>query len=226
MTAKDPCESELAHMNRDQLAQLAAELSDVEVVANIPQWPVAGARTERWAERSVALWFALSALSAIAFVVTFSIGPHEYVSPLKDGYTLYTPVVVGSSFAFALLAPGIGMIEYYKKFLPEEVSVQQRHDGPSGELARKTVAAQYEKTAEDTGIPRRSLITRAALGATRFFGIAAGVLAIGGLIRNPWKGGNQAALWITGWKPLNGETVYLRTDTGVLARSFGSDPTT
>jgi ubiquinol-cytochrome c reductase iron-sulfur subunit len=51
-------------------------------------------------------------------------------------------------------------------------------------------------------------------------------LVIAGFVRNPWKGGNQAALWITGWKPLNGETVYLRADTGVLARSFGSDPTT
>jgi ubiquinol-cytochrome c reductase iron-sulfur subunit len=34
------------------------------------------------------------------------------------------------------------------------------------------------------------------------------------LVRNPWKGGDDAALWVTGWKPVNGETVYLRRDTG------------
>jgi ubiquinol-cytochrome c reductase iron-sulfur subunit len=33
-------------------------------------------------------------------------------------------------------------------------------------------------------------------------------------VRNPWKGGANAPLWVTAWKPVNGETVYLRRDTG------------
>jgi ubiquinol-cytochrome c reductase iron-sulfur subunit len=205
-------------MSREQLARLANELSNTKVVSKPPKWPVSGTRAEKRAERVVALWFTLSALSAIAFVVAFSIWPDEYVGPFKQGHTLYalyTPVI-GGTFAVAVLALGIGLILYVRRFFPDEVSVQQRHDGPSNELARKTVVAQYKEVAEDIGIPRRSLIRRTALGATGLFSVAAGVLAVGPFIRQPWKGGDQAALWITGWKPLNTETVYLRIRTGVL----------
>jgi ubiquinol-cytochrome c reductase iron-sulfur subunit len=213
-----PSERELQSMNLEQLARLADELGDTKVVAKSPRWRVVGTKAEKRSERLVLLWFALSALFAIAFVVTFSIWPDAYVSPFQPGYLwfkFYTPVV-GSCFALAVLSLGIGLIVYIRRFFPDEVSVQQRHDGPSGELARKAVIAQYKEASEDVGIPRRSLITRAALGAAGLFGIAAGVLAIGPFVRQPWKGGNLASLWITGWKPLNGETVYLRLRTGVF----------
>ena len=36
------------------------------------------------------------------------------------------------------------MIQYVKKFFPDEVSIQQRHDGPSDEVARRTVIAQLQ----------------------------------------------------------------------------------
>jgi ubiquinol-cytochrome c reductase iron-sulfur subunit len=115
-----------------------------------------------------------------------------------------------------VLSLGIGMIVYIRRFFPDEVSVQQRHDGPSGELARKTVVAQYQEAGADIGMPRRSLIMRTALGAAGLFGVSAGVLAVGPFVREPWKGGDLVPLWITGWKPLNGETVYLRLKTSVL----------
>ena len=37
-------------------------------------------------------------------------------------------------------------------------------------------------------------------------------------------GRDDAALWHTGWRPENGETVYLRTDTGVLDRDRAGPP--
>jgi ubiquinol-cytochrome c reductase iron-sulfur subunit len=220
VSTEDPAfgEREPQNMSREELARLADEFGDTQVVSKPPKWPVAGTKAEKRSERLVALLFTLSALSAIAFVVAFSVWPQAYVSPFEDGYIwykLYTPVV-GSCFAIAVLSLGVGMIAYIRRFFPDEVSVQQRHDGPSGELARKTVVAQYTETGEDVGIPRRSLIMRLALGAAGLFGVAAGVLAIGPFVRQPWKGGGQAALWITGWKPLNGETVYLRLKTSVV----------
>ena len=220
MSTENPAvgEREPQNSNREELARLADESGDTTVVAKSPKWPVPATKAEKRAERSVALWFILSALSAIAFVVTFSVWPQAYVSPFQDGYLwykLYTPVV-GSTFAIAVLSLGIGLIAYIRRFFPDEVAVQERHDGPSDELARKTVAAQYKEAGDDVGIPRRSLITRTALGAAGLFGVAAGVLAIGPFVRQPWKGGDQAPLWITGWKPLSGETVYLRLKTSVV----------
>jgi ubiquinol-cytochrome c reductase iron-sulfur subunit len=217
-TEHKPTAAELEEMTPDQLARLASELDDVEVVHNQRKWPIAGTRAEKRAERGVALWFLLSALSGLAFVVAFIAWPYEYVAPGSEGYlmySLYTPVI-GATFGFSVLALGIGVIAYVKKFFPDEVSVQQRHDGASDELSRRTVMAQLAKAGQDTTLGRRSMIVKSAGAAAGVLGLGVGVAALGGMVRNPWVGGDQAALWVTGWRATEGETVYLRRDTGVL----------
>jgi ubiquinol-cytochrome c reductase iron-sulfur subunit len=213
-----PTPDELDRMSQDELARLASTLDDVEVVHNAPKWPVKGTKAEKRAERGVALWFVLSALSALGFIVAFIAWPHEYVAPGEPGYgwySSYTPAV-GFLFGFAVLALGIGVIAYVKKFFPDEVSVQQRHDGRSPEVDRKTIIAQLADAGKTTDIGRRKLIIRSAGAAGGIFGIGILIGALGPLIRNPWKGGDDAALWVTGWRPENGETVYMRRDTGIL----------
>lgn len=213
-----PTEDELDGMSQEQLARLAGELDDVEVVHNTPKFPVPGTRAEKRAERSVALWFTISAISGLAFILGFLFWPHEYVAPDRPGYleySLYTPVI-GFTFGLAVLALGIAVIQYVKKLFPDEVSVQQRHDGASDELSRRTVMAQLADAGKHTTIGRRKLIQRSAGAAAGIFAIGTGIIAVGGLIKNPWAEGDDAPLWHTGWRPENGETVYLRTDTGVL----------
>jgi ubiquinol-cytochrome c reductase iron-sulfur subunit len=215
--SRRPTPAELDEMTPEQLARLAAELDDVEIVHNQRKFPIPGTRAEKRAERSVALWFVISALSGLAFLAAFLFWPYEYVAPGQPGYTLYTlyTPVVGGTFGLAVLALGIGVIAYVKKFFPDEVSVQQRHDGVSDEVDRRTVVAQLQKAGQDTGIARRKLITRAAGGAAGVFGLGLGIAAVAPLVRDPWEGGDQAALWTTGWAPVDGETVYLRRDTGI-----------
>jgi ubiquinol-cytochrome c reductase iron-sulfur subunit len=226
-----PTAAEVEDMTLEQRAKLAGDLDDVDVVHNQRKWPIPGTRAEKRAERAVALWFAISALSGLAFLVAFVVWPFEYVAPGEPGYlmyTLYTPVV-GFTFGLSVLALGIGVIAYIKKFFPDEVSVQQRHDGASDDVARLTVTAQLVKAGKDTDIGRRKLIVRAAGGAAGVLGLGLGVAAVAPLVRNPWKGGDDAALWVTAWKPVNGETVYLRRDTGdahevSLVRPEDQDP--
>ena len=226
-----PTSAELDDMTPEQLATLAANLDDVEIVHNQRKFPIPGTRAEKRAERAVALWFVISAVSGLAFLAAFLFWPYEYVSPFDEGYAvyaLYTPVI-GGTFGLAVLALGIGVIAYVKKFFPDEVSVQQRHDGISDEVDRRVIVAQMTKAGQDTGIARRKLITRAAGGAAGVFGLGLGIAAIAPLVRNPWEGGDQAALWTTGWLPVDGETVYLRRDTGrpdeiSLVRPEDQDP--
>jgi ubiquinol-cytochrome c reductase iron-sulfur subunit len=211
-----PTLAEVEDMTLDQRARLAGDLDDVDVVHNQRKWPIPGTRAEKRAERAVATWFAISALSGLAFLVAFVAWPFEYVAPGEPGYlmyTLYTPVV-GGTFGLSVLAIGIGVISYIKKFFPDEVSVQQRHDGASDDVARLTVTAQLVKAGKDTDIARRKVIVRAAGGAAGVLGLGLGIAAVAPLVRDPWKGGDNAALWVTPWKPVNGETVYLRRDTG------------
>jgi ubiquinol-cytochrome c reductase iron-sulfur subunit len=226
-----PTAAEVENMSFEERARLAAQLDDVDVVHNQRKWPLPGTRAEKRAERSVALWFVISALTGLAFVVAFVLWPYEYRAPGEEGYTLYvlyTPVI-GTMFGLSVLALGIGVIAYVKQFFPDEVSVQQRHDGVSDEVARRTVTAQLVKAGQDTGIGRRKLIIRAAGGAAGVLGLGLGVAAVAPLVRNPWKGGDEAALWVTPWRPVNGETVYLRRDTGdphevSLVRPEDQDP--
>ena len=224
-------EADLESMTQEQLARLAANLDDVEVVHNPKPWPVPGTRAEKRAERAVALWFLISALCGVAFLLAFLFLPHEYRAPGDPGYlvyALYTPLI-GGLLGLAILALGVAVIMYVKKFFPDEASVQQRHDGPSDEVARRTVIAQLVQAGRDTGFARRKMILGTAGLATGIFGVGLGIAAVAPLVRNPWKGGPDAALWHSGWRPVNGETVYLRYDTGdpeeiVLVRPEDQEP--
>ncbi|HEY8373388.1 MAG TPA: ubiquinol-cytochrome c reductase iron-sulfur subunit [Pseudonocardiaceae bacterium] len=212
-----PGEAELAEMNRDELVKLGVKLDGVELVHRADRWPVKGTRAEKRAERSVATWFAVSGLSGLAFVAVYLFWPWEYRSPFEDGYlaySLYTPLI-GLTLGLCIFALGIGVIAYAKKFFPEEVAVQERHDGASPEVHQRTATALLADAAETSGIGRRSLIKRTLGFAGGAFGLGAGVFALGGLIRNPWAHSDSPdSLWHTGWKPENGERVYLRRDTG------------
>ena len=213
-----PTDAELEAMTPDELAHLASELDDVDVVHNQRKWPIPGTRAEKRAERAVALWFVISALSGLAFIVAFLFWPYHYVGPQDPVahavYLVYTPII-GITFGLSVLALGVGAIVYVKKFFPDEVSIQQRHGGASPEVARRTLVAQVTKAGEDSSIGRRSLILTSAGAAAGIFGLGFGIATIGPLVRDPWKGGSEAALWTTGWRPANGETVYLRRDTGI-----------
>lgn len=71
---------------------------------------------------------------------------------------LATPLY-GLTFGMSILAIGIGAVLYQKKFIPEEISVQERHDGgASPEIARKTVVANLTDALEGSTIKRRKLV--------------------------------------------------------------------
>lgn len=210
--------ADLDDMTPEQLARLAGALDDVEVLHSQRKFPVPGTRAERRAERAVTLWFVLSALSAVAFLAAFLFWPHEYRAPSQAGYQiylLYTPII-GVTFGFAVLALGIGAVVYVKRFFPDEVAVQQRHDGPSSEVDRRTFVAQVTSAGEATTIGRRSMIKRSAGAAAGVFGLGLTIAAVAPLVRDPWAKGAQSDLWVTPWAAKNGETVYLRRDTGIL----------
>ncbi|MBB4685147.1 cytochrome bc1 complex Rieske iron-sulfur subunit [Amycolatopsis jiangsuensis] len=217
-----PSEAELAEMDRDQLLKLGGQLDGVEIVDYPTPWPVEGTRAERRAQRLVALWFALSALFGLAFVVVMA-WPHwwEYKDPSDPSghatYSLYTPAL-GVSLGLAVLFLGIGVIVYTKKFVPHETAVQQRGDGPSKEVDRATIVAHLADAGNRSTIARRSLIKRTAGAGAGALGLAVAALPVASFIKDPWKDTeNEDGLWHTGWLPkFEGEKVYLRRNIGNL----------
>lgn len=224
----EPTDAELASMSREQLLELGGKLDGVEIVYKEDRWPVPGTKAEKRTERTVAYWLLLGGLSGLALLVVFLFWPWEYKPYGSEGefiYSLATPLY-GLLFGLSILAIGAGAVIFQKKFIPEEVSIQDRHDGRSPELHRKTIAANLTDALETSTLKRRKLIGLSlgiGLGA---FGAGTLVAFIGGLIKNPWKpvvptaDGLKAVLWTSGWTPrFHGETIYLARATGLPGES-------
>jgi ubiquinol-cytochrome c reductase iron-sulfur subunit len=218
-----PSDAELASMSREQLVELGGRLDGVETVFKDERWPVADTKAEKRAERTVSYWLLLGGFSGLALLLIFLFWPWEYKPLGSEGewlYSLATPLY-GLTFGLSILAIGIGAVLYQKKFIPEEISIQQRHDGRSPEIHRKTIAANLTDALESSTIKRRKVVGLSlgiGLGA---FGLGTLVAFMGGLIKNPWKPvvptaeGNKAVLWTSGWTPrFKGETIFLARATG------------
>ncbi|ORW11357.1 menaquinol-cytochrome C reductase [Mycobacterium kyorinense] len=219
----EPSEAELNAMSREELVELGGRLDGVETVYKESRWPVAGTRAEKRADRQVARWLLLGGFFGLALLLVFLFWPWEYKPKEAEGsflYTLATPLY-GLTFGLSILSIAVGAVLFQKKFIPEEISIQERHDGDSPEIHRKTVVANLTDAFEGSTLRRRKLIGASlgiGLGA---FGLGTLVAFAGGLIKNPWKPvvqtaeGKKAVLWTSDWTPrYHGETIYLARATG------------
>ncbi|WP_072688474.1 cytochrome bc1 complex Rieske iron-sulfur subunit [Rhodococcus marinonascens] len=215
-TPKKHTDEELENLSRDELVELGTNLDGVDVAFRRHRWAIPGTKAEKRAERSVAFWFALSGISAIAFIAIYLFWPWEYAGAGEENYSaynLYTPLI-GLTMGLSILGLGIGAVQFTKKFIPEEVSIQDRHDGGSSEADRKTIVAELGDSLDTSTIGRRKLLKRSLLFGGGALGIMT-VMPLGGLIKNPWAKGDDSPLWVSGWTPrYAGETIYLRRDTG------------
>jgi ubiquinol-cytochrome c reductase iron-sulfur subunit len=218
-TPELPDEAELAEMSRDELVLLGGKLDGVEIIEYPDPWPVKGTRAEKRAERVVALWFTIAALAGLAFIGVFIFWPSKYEAPHDHGFQAYywfTPLL-GLTLGLAILATGIAVMLYVRKFIPHELVVQDRHDGGSNELDKATILATLADAGNRSTIARRSVIKRSAGAGAGVLGLGLGVFTLGALLRNPHaQSTGPDGLWHTGWmnKPGDTQKVFLRRDTG------------
>ncbi len=214
-----------AQLTRFDLVREGARRDGVEIVHYAPRFPVRGTRAERRIERAIAMMFMLSGLAGTVFVVAYIWWPWEYESGAAPDVLskLYTPVL-GASLGLALLFLGLGIITWAKKLLPEEVSVQDRHDGPSPSDEQKLTAATIVNMGDELGVKRRPMLIGAlTLGALPLAGAAAAPI-VGGLIKSPHRGtdGEKEAVFFTtgfnGEKYNGGKPVYLAREDGTKIR--------
>jgi ubiquinol-cytochrome c reductase iron-sulfur subunit len=227
--ALNPSDEQLAAMSREELLALGGKLDGVDIVFKEQRWPVEGTKAEKRAERSVSYWLLFGGLSGLALLVIFLFWPWEYKpdgSPGNFVYSLATPLY-GVTFGVSILAIGIGAVLLQKKFIPEEITIQDRHDGASPEIQRRTVAANLTDALESSTVKRRKMISISLGVGLAAFGAGTAVAFIGGLIKNPWKpvvptaDGMKAVLWTSGWTPrFTGETIYLARSTGDSSSPF------
>jgi ubiquinol-cytochrome c reductase iron-sulfur subunit len=218
-----PDQAALAAMSQKELLDLGGKIDGVQIAYKEPRWPVEGTKAEKRAERSVARWLLLGGFFGLALLVVFLFWPWEYKpleSPGATVYSLATPLY-GLTFGLSILSIAIGAVLLQKKFIPEEISIQERHDGASRDIDRKTVVANLADAYESSTVGRRKLIGLSLGMGLGAFGLGTLVAFAGGLIKNPWKpvvptaDGMKAVLWTSGWTPrYHGETIFLARATG------------
>lgn len=221
--SSNPQGENLSAMSESELAALGGRMDGVDTVFKEDRWPVPGTRAEKRSERLVAFWLLFGGVMGLLLLLVFLFWPWEYKPYGVKGNLLYswaTPMY-GITFGLSILAIGVGAVLYQKRFIPEEISIQDRHDGRSPEIDRKTSAATLVDAFDSSTIKRRKMIGMAAGIGLGAFGLGTLVAALGGIIKNPWKpvvptaNGPKAVLWTSDWTPrYNGETIYLGRATG------------
>lgn len=216
-SGEDFTDEQLDAMSRDELVALGTKLDGVDVAYRAPRWPIPGTKAEKRAERQVAMWFGIAGLFGAALIGVFLFWPWEYKGGGEEGnaaYSLTTPLY-GLTLGIAVLAVGVAVVLIRKKFIPAEIAIQDRHDGISSQVNRRTLVAQLQDAGETSTLGRRKLITRSASAGVSVIGVGALLVFLGGCIKNPWAKGDKSPLWVSGWTPdYEGQTIYLRRDTG------------
>jgi len=207
------------------LVREGARRDGVEIVHYAPRYPVRGTRAERRVERTIAMLFLLSGLAATAFVVAYIWWPWRYEPGAAPDVLskIYTPVL-GVTLGLSLLALGMGIIMISKKLLPEEVSIQDRHDGASPRDEQKLTTATIVNMGDELGLKRRKLVIGSMVLGALPLGAAAVAPLVGGLIRSPHRdaeGKSDAVYFSTGFdadKYNNGQPVHLAREDGTKIR--------
>ncbi|MGH3584149.1 MAG: menaquinol-cytochrome C reductase, partial [Mycobacterium sp.] len=134
-TPDTPTDAQLAEMSREELLELGGKLDGVEIVYKEPRWPIEGTKAEKRASRTVSYWLLFGGVAGLALLLIFLFWPWEYQPYGSEGewaYSMATPLY-GLTFGLSILAIGVGAVLYQKKFIPEEITIQDRHDGSSPE---------------------------------------------------------------------------------------------
>jgi ubiquinol-cytochrome c reductase iron-sulfur subunit len=191
-------------LSRFDLVREGARRDGVEIVHYAPRFPVPGTRAEKRIERTIAFFFLLAGLAGTVFVVAFIWWPWEY--KLGDNLGDYYTPVLGISLGVCLFAIGAAVVTFAKKLLPEEVAVQDRHDGPSPSDEQRLTGATLVNMVDETGITRRPLLKGAiVLGLLPVAAVP--LVALGGLIDDPH---DEDMFHNTGFRPRpDGEKIRL-----------------
>ena len=217
-------EQELKSMSNDELARLGTELDGVTVAYRKKRFPIENDPAEKRAAIQLNVWLILSILSGIGFLAVYLFWPWEYKGHGDEGlwtYTFYTPLL-GLLAGLTLLFLGVFIVQYVKRMIPEEVSVQRRHDGPSDEVDRRTMTALLNDAGQTSTLGRRKAMQGLLAGGAIVAGLVI-IAPLGGMVKNPWKRGElgyegDGTLWTSGWTlQEKGVKLYLGRDTGAVA---------
>lgn len=200
--------------DRFELVREGARRDGVEIVHYAPRFAVEGTRAERRVVRTIGLCFLVTFLAGVGFAAVYVFWPWEPHGSTGGPDKVYT-TLLGLLLGVTLLGLGLGVVSWAKKLLPEEVSIQDRHDGASSPEDASTTAATIANMGVELGVTRRPLL-KYSLGLGALGVGAAAVMPLGALVKNPHS---RDQLIRTGWAPgSDGKPIRLVREDGTPVR--------
>jgi ubiquinol-cytochrome c reductase iron-sulfur subunit len=177
---------------------LPERFSDPGLPPHVPRMADLDELAAKRAEKQVATLFGLSSVATVVFVVAyFAIDQnHAVFIPGIGNSNLYN-VVLGTSFAVALLGIGVGAVHWAKTLMPDTEMVEMRHPQRASDADRQRVVDNLMEGGEGAQISRRPLIKYSLLGGLSLFPIALLLPLVGGLGPLP-KDGLSTTIWKKG----------------------------
>jgi ubiquinol-cytochrome c reductase iron-sulfur subunit len=125
------------------------------------------------AERQVSLMFLGSALMTVLFVIAFvKIPANQNVTiPFSTSQVNASNAALGVTFGLAIFLIGAGAIQWAKKLMPDQESVQLRHSLVSTPEERAEFEEMFWQGADASGFGQRKMIRRSLLTAMILFPI-------------------------------------------------------
>jgi ubiquinol-cytochrome c reductase iron-sulfur subunit len=117
------------------------------------------------ATRQVATFFGLVPVLCIGFVVVyFAVPGDSYVDfgPLKANTR---NLLLGLTFGLALLFLGVGAVQWARKIMSDQETIDYRHPAHSSEGAKNYMLTELDKVVNETQLNRRKVIGRTLLAA-------------------------------------------------------------
>jgi ubiquinol-cytochrome c reductase iron-sulfur subunit len=200
---------------------LPARFPNPGLPPHVPRMADLDEKAAKRAERQVTTLFGLSSLATIVFVVAyFAIDPERGVFLPGLGETSLYNVVLGVSFAVALLGIGMGAVHWAKTLMPDSEMVEERHPLRASDVDRKRVVDNLMEGGDAAQINRRPLIKYSLVGGLALFPIALLLPLVGGLGPLP-KDGLSTTIWKKGDKLIRDpEHTPIRADQVTIGSVF------
>ncbi|WP_309130298.1 Rieske 2Fe-2S domain-containing protein [Brevibacterium sp.] len=118
-------------------------------------------RAQKVAERQVALWFLLSMIGTIWFIVAYFLFPLE---ESMESIRLHT-MFVGLGATLAMFGIGAGAVLWAKNLMSDHEGIDERHDIHGSEEDQAIALEILHQANEESGIGRRPLIRNTLIAA-------------------------------------------------------------
>jgi quinol---cytochrome c reductase iron-sulfur subunit len=132
---------------------------------HLPRLADVDERAANRATRQVATFFGLVPVLCIGFVVVyFAVPGDSYVDfgPLKANTR---NLLLGLTFGLALLFLGVGAVQWARKIMSDQETIDYRHPAHSSEGAKNYMLTELDKVVDETQLNRRKVIGRTLLAA-------------------------------------------------------------